>query len=169
MSDKKLTHIDEAGKASMIDVTAKTDTDRCAIASAQVRVSTELHDLLKRNALEKGDAIATARIAGIQAAKQTNRLIPLCHPLPLTHVAVDITLDVDEPVVYIRTEVKTSYKTGIEMEALTAASVAALTIYDMGKAVDKNIIIEYIRLEEKRGGKSGLWQRNDRSEKTSQN
>lgn len=161
MNDKKLTHVDSAGKAKMVDITKKNETERSAVASARVRVCPELFHLLQNNSLEKGDALSVARIAGIQAAKQTDKLIPLCHPLPISHISIDIDLDESEPLVHIRVTVKTSYKTGIEMEALTAAAVAALTIYDMGKAVDKNIIIEHIRLEEKSGGKSGPWRRGD--------
>lgn len=159
MSDSKLTHVDSRGKAKMVDVSDKTDSARTALASARVLVSPELMELLKNNTLAKGDALAVARIAGIQAAKKTDQLIPLCHPLPISHLAVEITLNDNPPAVDILAEAKTTYKTGVEMEALTAASVAALTIYDMGKAVDKGMVIEHIRLERKDGGKSGAWRR----------
>ncbi len=159
MSNSKLTHVDTTGKAKMVDVGDKTDSARTAVASARVLVSPELMELLKNNALAKGDALAVARIAGIQAAKRTDQLIPLCHPLPISHLAIEIALSDAPTAVDIRAEAKTTYKTGVEMEALTAASVAALTIYDMGKAIDKGMVIEHIRLESKDGGKSGPWRR----------
>jgi len=159
MSNSKLTHVDSTGKAKMVDVGDKADSARTAVASARVLVSPELMELLKNNALAKGDALAVARIAGIQAAKRTDQLIPLCHPLPISHLAVEITLSDAPTAVDIRAEAKTTYKTGVEMEALTAAAVAALTIYDMGKAIDKGMVIEHIRLESKDGGKSGPWRR----------
>lgn len=159
MKDKKLTHVDDKGAARMVDIGGKSDTDRYAIATGRVLISRELLERLQDNTLEKGDALAAARIAGIQAAKKTSDIIPLCHPLPLTFVAVECELKDDPPSVAIRAEVRTHYRTGVEMEALTAVAAAALTIYDMGKTVDKNMTIESIRLEEKAGGRSGHWVR----------
>ena len=143
----------------MVDVGGKQESDRFAVAEARIRVSSELLEQLQKNTLSKGDALAAARIAGIQAAKKTADIIPLCHTIPLTAVTVNIELRKKPPVVEITAEARTHYKTGIEMEALTAVSVAALTIYDMGKAVDKAITIESIQLVEKRGGRSGDWSR----------
>jgi len=148
----ELSHIDESGKARMVDVGDKAVTRRVAVARARVRVSAELAEAIAGNTLGKGDLLAVARIAGIQAAKRTDELIPLCHPLPLEVVLVDAELV--GRVVEIRAEARTTAKTGIEMEALTAASVAALTVIDMGKAIDKRIVIEEVRLIEKHGGKS---------------
>ena len=152
-----MTHISEKGEAHMVDVSGKTDSDRIAKAAAKVLISEELLIQLKENTLSKGDAFTTARIAGIQAAKRTADLIPLCHPLPITYISVDLKLVENPPSVEITSEVRTHYKTGVEMEALTAVSVAALTIYDMCKAVDKGIVIESIKLLHKSGGKSGDW------------
>lgn len=150
-----LTHIDKSGAAHMVDVSAKADTVRTATAQASVRCSEAVFEQLESDANPKGDVFATVRIAGIQAAKQCSQLIPLCHPLPLHKVSVEITLE--KPMVVIRAKCKTTGKTGIEMEALTAASVSALTLYDMCKAIDKGLVIEHIRLLEKTGGKSGDW------------
>jgi len=160
MSNKKMSHVDKNGHARMVDIGSKSEIERIATASAVVLVSPALLKLLKENGLEKGDALAIARTAGIMAAKKTDQLIPLCHSLPLTQVSIDLNLVDDPPSVHILTTAKTAYKTGVEMEALTAASVAALTIYDMSKAVDRGIIIERIQLESKAGGKSGDWKRN---------
>lgn len=151
----QLTHLDESGKAAMVDVGAKADTERTAIVRGQVSMQPETLDLIREGALKKGDVLAVARIAGVMAAKRTAELIPLCHPLQLTHVDVELTLDDEESRVLIEAQVRTVGKTGVEMEALTAASVAALTIYDMAKAVDRRMRIENIRLVEKRGGQSG--------------
>jgi cyclic pyranopterin phosphate synthase len=141
----------------MVDVGSKPDTHRVAVARGQVRMKRETLALIRQNALAKGDALATARIAGIMAAKKTAELIPLCHPLMLTHVGVDFQLEetAAEGVIEITATVETTGKTGVEMEALTAVSVAALTIYDMGKAVDRAMRLTDIRLVEKHGGKSG--------------
>lgn len=157
MSEKKMTHLTKSGAARMVDISNKEKTDRTAVASARVVISNNLLKALKENSLAKGDALSTARIAGIMAAKKTDQLIPLCHTLPLSSVDIDIQLEENPPAVKIVTTAKTSYKTGVEMEALTAAGVAALTIYDMGKSIDKGIVIEHIRLESKQGGKSGNW------------
>jgi cyclic pyranopterin phosphate synthase len=160
MAKKKLSHVNDKGEARMVDVSRKEDTTRQAIAVGKVLISDELLGQLQENSLKKGDALAVARIAGIQAAKRTSDLIPLCHPLPLTHVSVELKIIEDPPSVEITAEVRTHYKTGVEMEALTAVSAAALTVYDMGKAVDKGMVIESIHLVKKTGGKSGTWNRN---------
>jgi len=154
---KKLSHIDKKGKSRMVDISGKADTNRLAVAIGKVLVSKRLLRQLRDNSLAKGDALNTARIAAIQAAKRTSELIPLCHTLPLCHVEVDLALVDKPPSVEIRAETRTIYKTGAEMEALTAAAVAALTIYDMGKALDKSMSIDSIRLLRKEGGKSGPW------------
>jgi cyclic pyranopterin monophosphate synthase len=147
----KLSHYDEAGKASMVDVSAKQDTRRTATASAFVELSAAALAALPSN--PKGNPLEVARIAGIQAAKRTSELIPMCHPLPLTHV--DVQAEVAEGGVRITASAATTGPTGVEMEALTAASVAALTVYDMTKALDKGIVIRNVQLESKTGGKSG--------------
>jgi cyclic pyranopterin phosphate synthase len=154
MADK-LSHIDESGRARMVDVGGKPDTERAAIAKGQVIMLPETLALIQDGALKKGDVLTVAQLAGVMAAKRTADLIPLCHPLPLTYVDVNLELDPDLPGVRIRATARTTGKTGVEMEALTAVSVAALTIYDMAKAVDKGMRIEGIRLVEKRGGRSG--------------
>ncbi|UCC45045.1 MAG: cyclic pyranopterin monophosphate synthase MoaC [Candidatus Zixiibacteriota bacterium] len=159
MKKKKLTHVGDSGEARMVDTSDKPDSDRYAAASAKVRVSKELLAQLKGNALGKGDALAAARIAGIQAAKRTAEIIPLCHTLPLSSVTVELSLTENPPTVEISTEARTRYNTGVEMEALMAATAAALTIYDMGKAIDKGMTIESVRLVEKTGGRSGQWKR----------
>ena len=150
-----LTHVREDGSAHMVDVSAKTETTRIATASARLRTTGEVVKLVSDGGLPKGDALAVARIAGIMGAKQTSTLIPLCHPLPLTKVTVDFEAG-DTDVVILAT-VKTRALTGVEMEALTAASVAALTLYDMIKAVDKHASITDIQVLAKSGGKSGDW------------
>ena len=155
----KLTHLDEAGHAHMVDVSEKSDTDRMATATAIVKLTEAAMDVLLGGNLKKGDALAVARIAGIMAAKKTSELIPLCHPLPITKVSVDLEPDRATQQVLITATVKTRGQTGVEMEALTAASTAALTLYDMMKAVDKGLTITSIQLEEKQGGKSGIWRR----------
>jgi cyclic pyranopterin phosphate synthase len=154
---EQLTHVDDSGRARMVDVGGKPDTRRMAIARGQVRMKSETLALIRQNALSKGDALAVARIAGILAAKKTADLIPLCHPLMLTRVSVEFELieAQSDGVVEITATVETTGKTGVEMEALTAVSVAALTIYDMAKAVDRAMRLTDIRLLEKHGGKSG--------------
>jgi len=161
MKKKRLTHVGKKGELKMVDVARKRDTNRVAIARGRVLISKELYAQLRENTLAKGDALAAARIAGIQAAKRTSELIPLCHTLPLTSVTVDINLVENPPAVEIISEAHTHYKTGVEMEALTAVSAAALTIYDMGKAVDRGMVIESIMLMKKSGGRSGHWRRKD--------
>jgi cyclic pyranopterin phosphate synthase len=153
----KLTHADEKGRAKMVDVSGKDTTPRVASASGRVRISTAALKAIQALETQKGNPLETARIAGIMAAKQTSALIPLCHPLLLEHVEVSCALEDDG--VAIASRVVTTGKTGAEMEALTAVSVAALTIYDMGKALDRGMVIEAITLESKSGGKSGDYAR----------
>lgn len=154
----RLTHINEAGQAEMVDVTEKATTAREAVAEATVTMLPETLQLIIDGGHKKGDVFAVARIAGVQAAKKCSELIPLCHPLMLSSVKVHLTADSQHNRVLIRASCKLAGQTGVEMEALTAASVAALTIYDMCKAVDKGMTIGDIRLLEKTGGKSGHWQ-----------
>ncbi|MEU5401045.1 cyclic pyranopterin monophosphate synthase MoaC [Streptomyces sp. NPDC005963] len=156
-SQARLTHIDEAGAARMVDVSEKEITARTARASGRVQVSPRVVELLRGEGVPKGDALATARIAGIMGAKRTPELIPLCHPLAVSGVTLD--LSVADDAVEITATVKTTDRTGVEMEALTAVSVAALTVVDMVKAVDKSAVITDVRVEEKTGGKSGVWSR----------
>jgi len=155
MTEPKLTHLDESGQARMVDVGAKPDTQRLAIAAGEVRLNPETVALIRQGLMKKGDVLSVAKIAGIMGAKKTSELIPLCHPIPLTQVDVDLRLDDDLPGVIITAAARTVGKTGVEMEALTAVSVAALTVYDMVKAVEKTARIQNIRLVEKHGGKSG--------------
>lgn len=155
MSEPKLTHLDDHGQARMVDVGAKPDTERIAIARGEVHMLKATFDLIRAGQIKKGDVLTVAQIAGITAAKRTSDLIPLCHPLPLTKVDVDLALDESLPGVVITATAKTIGKTGVEMEALTAVSVAALTVYDMAKAAEKTMRIQNIRLVEKHGGKSG--------------
>ena len=150
-----LTHINEKGEAVMVDVTAKDETLRYAKASGVIRVSSQVIKAVSEGSIAKGDVLGTARIAGIMAAKKTSELIPLCHPLMLTKVAVEFEVREEDCEIACFTEVRLTGKTGAEMEALTAASVALLTIYDMCKALDKSMVIGEVRLEEKDGGKSG--------------
>lgn len=157
----KLTHLDDTGAAHMVDVTQKQVTERIAIAQAEVRMLPSTLKMIVDGEHPKGDVFATARIAGIQAAKKTSDLIPLCHPLALTSVKVSLTADPDQNRVVIESRCKLAGKTGVEMEALSAAAVAGLTIYDMCKAVDKGMILGEVKLLEKTGGKSGDWTRND--------
>ncbi|MEC7836960.1 MAG: cyclic pyranopterin monophosphate synthase MoaC [Chloroflexota bacterium] len=151
---KKLTHLDESGAANMVDVGAKPNSERIAEAKAEVHMNPETLALILTNSFEKGDVISTARIAGIMAAKETSRLIPLCHPLPISQIKIDIDLDEENSCVNVTTMVKTNAKTGVEMEALTAASITGLTIYDMCKAVDRNMNFK-VWLASKSGGRSG--------------
>lgn len=155
MSEPKLTHIDESGQARMVDVSGKPDSERLAIAKGEVHMKQETLDLIRAGQIKKGDVLSIAQIAGISASKRTSDLIPLCHPLPLTKVDVDLRLDNSIPGVEITVTAKTIGKTGVEMEALTAVSVAALTVYDMAKAAEKTMRIQNIRLVEKHGGQSG--------------
>ena len=155
MTTPKLTHVDETGRAHMVDVGAKDDTERIAIAKGEIVMKPETLVLIRAGSLKKGDVLTVAQVAGIMAAKKTSELIPLCHPLPLTKVDVDFVLDESLPGVRITATTKTVGKTGVEMEALTAVSVAALTVYDMAKAAEKTMKIQNIRLAEKHGGRSG--------------
>jgi cyclic pyranopterin monophosphate synthase len=155
----RLTHIDEHGAARMVDVGGKDATDRVATAQGRVVVAPETADLLRRGAAPKGDVLGVARVAAIMAAKRTPELIPLCHPLAISGVTVE--LEVEDAAVAIVATVRTTDRTGVEMEALTAVSVAALTVYDMIKAVDKGASITDVRVERKSGGKSGDWSRSD--------
>jgi len=152
-----LTHIGASGEAHMVDVGPKEATDRVAVASGRVSMQPGTLDLILAGNAKKGDVLGAARIAGIMAAKRTHELIPLCHPVALTHVSVEISPDPALPGLIVRAEAKTHGQTGVEMEALTAVSVACLTIYDMAKAIDRGMRIEGIMLVEKRGGKSGVW------------
>lgn len=151
----ELSHIDESGNAKMVDVGSKAVTERVAIASGRIKMAYKTFDLVAQGGHKKGDVLAVARIAGIQAAKACSTLIPLCHPLMLTSIDVDFRLDSSTNSIIIESCCKVSGQTGVEMEALTAVSVSALTIYDMCKAVDKDMVIEGISLEEKSGGRSG--------------
>jgi len=154
----RLTHLDDSGAAHMVDVGDKSVTQRTAVAEGHVTMLPETLALIRQGLAKKGDVIATARIAGIMAAKRTHELIPLCHPLLLTKVAVEIEADEALPGLRITATARVSGQTGVEMEALTAVSVACLTVYDMAKAVDRGMVIGGIRLLEKSGGKSGTWQ-----------
>ena len=151
----KLTHLDDAGNAAMVDISAKDSTVREAIAEGRINMSAEALGAIKGGAVKKGDVLATARIAGIMAAKKTSELIPLCHPLALSKVAVDFEFEANG--IRVTALARLTGQTGVEMEALTATSVALLTIYDMAKALDKNMEISGIRLLSKTGGKSGDW------------
>jgi cyclic pyranopterin monophosphate synthase len=157
MAEARLTHLASDGTANMVDVAAKEVTTRTATATGAVIMAPETLDLIRAGQAKKGDVIATARIAGIMAAKRTHELIPLCHPLALTKIAVDIEPDEDLPGLRVTAFAKLDGKTGVEMEALTAVSVACLTIYDMAKAVDRSMTINAVRLLEKTGGRSGDW------------
>ena len=151
-------HMDSDGNARMVDVSAKRDTNRTAIVRCTVRLSPATLNLLKENALPKGDVLTTAKIAGIQAAKRTADLIPMCHPMPISYADIRFTVNDGESAIELECEVRTTYKTGIEMEALVGCQIAAATIYDMCKAVQKDIVIDNARLVFKSGGKSGTFQ-----------
>lgn len=150
-----LNHFDEKGNAVMVDVSEKSETKRVAVAKGSIKVSKEIMNLIKTGNIKKGDVLGVSRVAGIMASKQTSNLIPMCHPLMINGVNIDFELDEENGRVIIYGSVKTTGKTGVEMEALTAVSVAALTIYDMCKAVDKRMVIENIHLVSKTGGKNG--------------
>jgi cyclic pyranopterin phosphate synthase len=155
MARKTLTHIGRSGQARMVDVSAKPVTERIAVAEGRVVMRKATLALVMRGDAKKGDVLGAARIAGIMAAKKTHELVPLCHPLPVSKVEIDLLPDPKLPGIIVRASVKVSGQTGVEMEALTAVAVACLTIYDMVKAVERGMRIEAIRLIEKRGGKSG--------------
>jgi len=154
-----LTHIDERGKARMVDVGAKGSTEREAVAKGSVLMKKETLDLILANEVKKGDVLGVARVAGIMAAKKTAELIPLCHPINITSVTVDFAPVADPPAIEITATAKITSQTGVEMEAMTAVSVAALTVYDMCKAADKGMVLTEIRLMKKTGGKSGTYER----------
>ena len=155
MTQKKLTHVDDSGQVRMVDVGPKPKTERLAVAAGQVAMRPETLDLITKGELAKGDVLNAARLAGIMAAKRTADLIPLCHPILLTHIDIDLSLDNASSRVKIIATVRSQGHTGVEMEALTAVSVAALTVYDMAKAVERTMRIENVRLVEKRGGQRG--------------
>ena len=159
----KLSHVDDEGRAQMVDVGAKADTERVAVARCRILMQPQTLALIQAGTVKKGDALTVARVAGIQAAKRTHELIPMCHPLLLTHIAVELAPGGSEVEGWTDVEatVRTRGKTGVEMEALTAASVAALTVYDMCKAADRAMRITNLRLVHKSGGKSGTWNRED--------
>ncbi len=158
----ELTHLDDEGNARMVDVAAKDVTDRRAVARAVVRMSTQTASAVAAGDAPKGDVLGVARIAGIQAAKRTGELIPLCHPIGLDHVDVDAQVDAQAGTVTLTATARVTAKTGIEMEAMTAAAVAALTVYDMVKGIERGVRIECVELLEKSGGRSGHWVRGDR-------
>jgi len=157
----KLTHFNQSGEAHMVDVGQKAITQRTAITTGYIEMQPSTLALIQSGEHKKGDVLSIARIAGIMASKKTSDLIPLCHPLPITHVEVNFSTDIKNSRVHCHTIVKTNGQTGVEMEALTATQIALLTIYDMCKAVDRGMCIQNIQLEEKSGGKSGHWQRTD--------
>ena len=161
MQQKSLTHIDAQGSAHMVDVSGKSRTERIAVAEGRVVMKRATLDMILKGNAKKGDVLGTARIAAIMAAKRTSELIPLCHPLMLSKVTVDVEPDKKLPGIVVRASVKTQGQTGVEMEALTAVSVGCLTVYDMIKAVERGVTIETIRLVEKTGGKSGSYRRKD--------
>jgi cyclic pyranopterin phosphate synthase len=154
---EKLTHFDERGAARMVDVAAKPETHRVAVAAGAIRMRPETLAIVRSGTAKKGDVLGVARIAAIQAAKRTSELIPLCHPVPLTSVEIDFSVDEAGSRIECRATVECTARTGVEMEALTAVQVALLTIYDMCKAVDRGMVMESTRLMEKRGGKSGTY------------
>ena len=157
-----LSHLDESGRARMVDVGDKPETRRTAVAEGQVRMSREAYDLVAAHAVAKGDVLAVAEVAGVMAAKRTGELIPLCHPLGLDVVTVEARLAPDLPGVRLTATARVTGRTGVEMEALTAVGVGCLTVYDMVKAVDREMVIEGIRLISKTGGTRGDWRRSDR-------
>ncbi|QJD90004.1 cyclic pyranopterin monophosphate synthase MoaC [Duganella dendranthematis] len=157
MTTDHLTHFDATGQAHMVDVGAKAETHRIALASGSIRMKPETLAIIMSGTAKKGDVLGIARIAAIMASKRTSDLIPLCHPLALTRVAVDFETDVDKSSVHCKAQVETYGKTGVEMEALTAVQVGLLTVYDMCKAVDRGMVMSDIRVMEKHGGKSGDW------------
>jgi cyclic pyranopterin phosphate synthase len=157
MSD--LSHIDDEGRARMVDVSDKPVTSRMARATGSIRMQRETLEAIRANAIAKGDVLGVARLAGIMAAKRTSELVPLCHPIPLTDVSVEITIDEALPGLRVEAAARTAAQTGVEMEAIIAVSVSLVTVYDMAKAVDRSMVIGEISLAEKVGGRSGHWQR----------
>ena len=158
-NESGLSHVDSAGAARMVDVGAKSETERMARAAGAIRMSPDAFAALREHALAKGDALTVAKVAGVMAAKRTAELIPLCHPLPLSDVQVRLDLDESLPGVRVEATARTVGRTGVEMEAMTAVTVALLTVYDMAKSRDKSMVLLDIELLEKRGGKSGHWRR----------
>lgn len=152
-----LTHFDQQGQAHMVDVGSKTDTHRIAVASGTIRMQPETLAVIQSGTAKKGDVLGIARIAAIMASKRTSDLIPLCHPLALTHVSVEFQINAEQASITCQARVETQGKTGVEMEALTAVQVGLLTIYDMSKAIDRGMVMTDIRVQEKHGGKSGSW------------
>ena len=157
--DQRFTHFDATGKACMVDVSQKSETERKAVAAGSITMSSLVYGMIRQGTVQKGDVLGVARIAGIMAAKKVDQLIPLCHPLAITAVDVAFSFNDEQCTINVEATVSITGRTGVEMEALTAVSVAALTIYDMCKAVDKNMVISDIRLLQKSGGKSGLFVR----------
>lgn len=157
IEQKSLTHFDESGQAHMVDVGAKSDTHRIAIATGRICMKPETLDIIQSGTARKGDVLGVARVAAIMAAKRTSELIPLCHPLALTRITVDFAIGTEQASVNCTVQVETFGKTGVEMEALTAVQIGLLTIYDMCKAVDRDMTISNIKVLKKRGGKSGSW------------
>ncbi len=155
MDEKKLSHVNEQGDAQMVDVGGKQQTERIAVAVGEIVMKPETLQMIRDDKIKKGDVLTVAKVAGISAAKKTSEMIPLCHPLALNYISVEFNFDEELPGVRITASVKTNGKTGVEMEALTAVSISALTIYDMAKAMEKTMTIQNIHLVEKRGGKSG--------------
>lgn len=155
MSSSSLSHLDESGNARMVDVGQKPTSDRLAIAKGEIHMLPDTLDLIRAGNIKKGDVLTVAKVAGISAAKRTSDLIPLCHPLQLDHIDVEFEIDAALPVIHLTATVRTTGKTGVEMEALIAVSIAALTIYDMAKAAEKTMHIENVRLVRKTGGQSG--------------
>ena len=158
----KLTHFDDDGKAVMVDITEKNVTERTAVATGKIVMNKETLEAVKKGNIKKGDVLGTARIAAIMAAKQTQSLIPMCHNILLTNAKIEFSFDDDGNKIFIKSTVKTTGKTGVEMEALTMVSIAGLTIYDMCKSMDKFMVIGEITLVEKHGGKSGDWIKNEK-------
>jgi cyclic pyranopterin monophosphate synthase len=154
-SNKHLTHLDDSGNIHIVDVTDRPETLRESIAKAQVRLAPQTIHLIETNQVSKGSVLEVAKIAGIMAAKQTSQLIPLCHPLPMTHIDLHFIVDSAQGIIHIEARTRTTYKTGVDVEALTAATIAALTIYDMCKGVDTTITLEQAYVARKSGGKSG--------------
>lgn len=162
----QLTHFNQSGEAHMVDVAEKAITQRTAITEGYIEMQPETLKLIMEGGHKKGDVLTIARIAGIMASKKTADLIPLCHPLPITHVEINLTAETDKNRIRCQTTVKTNGQTGVEMEALNATQIALLTIYDMCKAVDRGMTIQSVQLLEKEGGKSGHWQRNESQKNT---
>lgn len=156
-----LTHLDRSGRARMVDVSDKGETRRCAVASGRIRMAADTLDRIVAGDSPKGDVLGVARVAGIQAGKRTGELIPLCHVVPAVSLAVTLDPDPELPGIVVRAEATCVGQTGVEMEALTAAAVALLTVYDMAKALDREMVLEEVRLERKEGGRSGTWVRGD--------